>query len=317
MRVRDVLAKDAIPSVDRPSFQPLSGYEGRPRDQLLVVERGDSVRAFPIGYLNYHEIVNAEVGDTPVAATWCPLCGSAVVFDRRVAGRLLTFGVSGKLADDTLVMYDRETGSEWKQSHGRAIAGEHEGRSLRMLPAAMVPTAAAIERWPDAEVLARPTPEQLAGESDGTVYEDDPYADYVASDGFGLAARRDTGGGRSFPLDWLDPKTVVLGVERDGVAVGFADPTVEAAGGVVTHTVGGTELLVLSSDGLHAYENPGGDWRLTDGRLVGQRATYDPLTGRRVAGEQDAPAALRRVEAVRLYAFGWHDNHGPEGFYRP
>ena len=66
----------------------------------------------------------------PIAVTWCPLCGSAVVYDRVVDRRTLTFGVSGKLADDDVMMYDRETDSEWEQSTGVCIAGPHEGERL-------------------------------------------------------------------------------------------------------------------------------------------------------------------------------------------
>jgi hypothetical protein len=125
MRVRQVLPRDAIPSVDDPVFGP--DHAGDPDDDLIVLDTSPP-RAYPVRFLHYHELVNDRL-DRPiaitggrrseaVAVTWCPLCGSAVVYDRAVGDRTLTFGVSGKLADDDLVMYDRETGSEWKQSTG-------------------------------------------------------------------------------------------------------------------------------------------------------------------------------------------------------
>ena len=98
--------------------------------------------------LSHHEIVNDVLeggerpdqetdspgdstgGSRPIAVTWCPICASAVVYDRRVGGRVLTFGTSGKLADDALVMYDRETESEWKQPLGQAIDGPLGGTCL-------------------------------------------------------------------------------------------------------------------------------------------------------------------------------------------
>ncbi|SDM42655.1 Protein of unknown function [Haloarchaeobius iranensis] len=118
MNVRNVLPRDAIPSVDDPTYDPVAEYDGDGDDEVVVVD-GEQARAYPVRYLHYHEIVNAEASDgSPVAVTWCPLCGSAVVYERTVATddgadpRTLTFGVSGKLADDDLVMYDRETESE-------------------------------------------------------------------------------------------------------------------------------------------------------------------------------------------------------------
>jgi hypothetical protein len=132
MNVRQVVPQDAIPSVDDPEFG--DEYFGASDDEVVVVEAEadgtDSARAYPVRILNYHEIVNDEFGGDSIAVTWCPLCGSAVVYDRTVDGKTLTLGVSGKLADDDLVMYDRETGSEWKQSLGEAIAGELEGETL-------------------------------------------------------------------------------------------------------------------------------------------------------------------------------------------
>jgi hypothetical protein len=92
-------------------------------------------------------------GPRPIAVTWCPICASAVVYDRRVDGRTLTFGTSGKLADDALVLYDRETGSEWKQPLGRAIAGPLAGRELAVVPAALTSWRAFRAEYPDGVVL--------------------------------------------------------------------------------------------------------------------------------------------------------------------
>lgn len=75
---------------------------------------GNPLRAYPIRILSYHEMVTDEIGSKPITVTWCPICWSAVVYERAVDGQPLTFGVSGTLADDVLVLYDRETVSGWK-----------------------------------------------------------------------------------------------------------------------------------------------------------------------------------------------------------
>lgn len=87
---------------------------------MITVEIGDATpRAYPIRYLTWHEIVNDTVGGVPVAVTFCPLCNSALTFERRVKGKVLTFGVTGKLRHSDMVMYDRETQSWWQHPLSR------------------------------------------------------------------------------------------------------------------------------------------------------------------------------------------------------
>ncbi|MEF8853496.1 MAG: DUF3179 domain-containing (seleno)protein [Haloarculaceae archaeon] len=95
--------------------------------------------------LGYHEVVNDELDGRAVAVTWCPICWSAAVYGRRVDGRTLMFGVSGKLADDALVFYDRETGSLWKQPTGKCIAGRFEADdAARAYPVGRVEAAGGV-----------------------------------------------------------------------------------------------------------------------------------------------------------------------------
>ncbi|WP_435178750.1 DUF3179 domain-containing protein [Halorussus sp. AFM4] len=315
MHVRQVIPQDAIPSIDEPTFA--EEYFGEPDDEMIVVERDGDVRAYPVRILHYHEIVNDEFGDEPVAVTWCPLCGSAVVYERKVGNQILTFGVSGKLADDDLVMYDRETGSEWKQSLGECIAGELEGTTLSVSPASMVSWATFQERYPNGVVL-QPTDakSEAASETDepeSIDYDAQPYEDYFQSDGFGLGAHRGSES-RTWSRDDLDPKTVVLGIELDGDAVGFPLPRVRENGGVVTTAVGGTDVVVFaSSEGIHAFRNPGYGFENTErGAFRADGTTWDVATGRSEDGRR-----LERVRAKRLFAFAWQDDHGPNAFYPP
>ncbi|PSQ56994.1 hypothetical protein BRD18_08095 [Halobacteriales archaeon SW_7_71_33] len=338
MNVRQVVPRDAIPSVDDPTFRDA---HDDPDDEVIVVE-SDPPRAYPVRYLDYHEIVNdrldpdgwpaadgsetddddtAPDGDEglPVAVTWCPLCGSAVVYSRRVAGHELEFGVSGKLADDDLVMYDRQTGTEWKQSTGEAIAGELAGERLTALPAATTTWRALRDRSPAAVVLAPPGGRsEAAGEGDDPApveYDDDPYRAYFEADGFGLAAHRGEGSREDWSLD-LDPKAVVLGVERDGDAAGVPVEWVREAGGAVRLSVGDDSAVVLASEaGAFAYAAPPFDdafERVEPDRFAADGATWDAVTG-----ESDDGRRLRRLPVRRLFAFAWRDDHGTEAFRFP
>jgi hypothetical protein len=195
VNVRQVIPKDAIPSIDAPAFS--SEYCGDLDDQVIVIESdtdSDPPRAYPIRVLHYHEIVNDATGGQPMTITWCPLCGSAVVYDALVDGQELTFGVSGKLADDDLVIYDRETESEWKQSTGECLAGEFEGQSLSVLPAGMTSYERFAAEYPDGVVLQPPGGESEAASSDDVPaairYDVEPYESYFDTEGFGLDAHR-------------------------------------------------------------------------------------------------------------------------------
>ena len=316
MNVRRVIPKDAIPSIDEPRFA--DDYPFASDDEVLVVE-SEPPRAYPIRILDYHEIVNDAVeidGErTPIVVTWCPLCGSAIVYDREVGGRTLSFGVSGKLADDDLVMYDRQTGSEWKQSSGEAIAGELDGERLDVLPASTISVDRFGREYPDGVVLqpVEDAESEAAGAGDDPEpidYAERPYADYFSSDGFGLAAHRGAGG-REWNREDLDPKAVVLGLEIGDEAVGVPLTRVEATGGVLALSVGDTDVVVVADDGLHAFEHPGGDVDVGDeGRLVADGTTWDSVTGESADGRE-----LQRVPARRLFAFAWQDDHGRDAFY--
>lgn len=314
MNIRTVLEPDAIPSIDDPRFG--EEYLGEDDDEVLVIQ-GAPPRAYPLRILTFHEIVNDVVDDTPLAVTWCPLCASAVVYERTVEGTVLTFGVSGKLADDDLVMYDRETGSEWKQSLGECIAGELVGAELTIHPATIVTWTAFRDAHPDGIVLQ---PEQAESEAASDTdepapidYDMSPYESYFESHEFGLAAHRGEDSTRSWDRSDIDPKTIVIGIERGGEALAIPRPVVEAAGGTITVTIDGDRLLILVVDGqLHAIEHPGFELDVTEEGIVGDGTTWEVVTATAADGR-----TLERVPARRLYAFTWQDDHGADAFYLP
>lgn len=198
---------------------------------------------YPVRIRSYHEIVNDVLeiesgsrssGDVieesrPVAVTWCPICASAVVYDRRVDGHVLTFGTSGKLADDALVMYDRETESEWKQPLGKAINGPLNGHELSVVPAAVILWQQFRSDYPDGIVL-EPVHSESRGESPRRVYALTPYERFDAAEGFGLREMRGEGRARSWDREAIDAKTVVLGVTHEGDAVGCPVDRIQNAG---------------------------------------------------------------------------------------
>ena len=150
--------KDGIPALSDPAFIPVP-QETRlsDREPVIAVELdGQTPRAYPIRYLMWHEIVNDRIGTTPVAVTFCPLCNSGPTFDRRVDGRTLSFGVSGKLRNSDMIMYDRETQSWWQQAVGLGVVGQMTGKDLVQLPTWMESWAEFRARNPQGLVMDEP-----------------------------------------------------------------------------------------------------------------------------------------------------------------
>ncbi|MEH6833836.1 MULTISPECIES: DUF3179 domain-containing protein [Falsihalocynthiibacter] len=167
--------KDGIPALSDPSFIAASD-EAKigGREPVITLEiKGETPRAYPIRYLTWHEIVNDDVGDIPVAVTFCPLCNSGMVFDRRLGGDLLTFGVSGKLRNSDMVMFDRETESWWQQAIGTGIVGVHTGDELTQLPAWMEGFDQFKARNPNGLVMKEPDWPRSYGQN--------PYRGYDSS----------------------------------------------------------------------------------------------------------------------------------------
>ncbi len=150
--------KDGIPALDHPRFARASSVDWLAfREPVIELAVGRDVRAYPLQILIWHEIVNDQVGGVPVAVTFCPLCNTAIAFDRRVGGRTLSFGTTGNLRNSDLVMYDRQSESWWQQFGGEALVGRYAGTSLRQLPARIVAWRAFERLHPHGLVLTRDT----------------------------------------------------------------------------------------------------------------------------------------------------------------
>tara|TARA_R110001592_G_C13182059_1_gene751057 strand:+ start:1937 stop:2908 length:972 start_codon:yes stop_codon:yes gene_type:complete len=146
--------RDGIPAIDAPTFAPLARIETlADTEPVIGLVINGVAKAYPLRIMMWHEIVNDEIAGVPVTVTYCPLCNSAVVFDRRIDGRLLDFGTTGRLRFSDLVMYDRQTESWWQQFLGEAIIGELTGTQLKTLPARLESFAAFKQRAPDGMVL--------------------------------------------------------------------------------------------------------------------------------------------------------------------
>jgi len=201
--------KDGIPAITGPDFIPAM-QEDRlgDREPVITVEiEGETARAYPIRYLTWHEIVNDTIGGAVVAVTFCPLCNSGMVFDRRVGDDVLEFGVSGKLRNSDMVMYDRSTDSWWQQAIGVGIVGHHTGTELTQLPSWMESWAEFRERNPDGLVMDPPGANRPYGRNPYVNYDSSPrpflYRGEPPPHGVPALARVVRVGDRAWPLERL------------------------------------------------------------------------------------------------------------------
>ena len=163
--------KDGIPSIDDPTFVPVEEAHLPHREPVIGLVVDGEAKAYPLRILMWHEIVNDEIAGVPVAVTYCPLCNTSIVFDRRARGRVLEFGTTGKLRNSDLVMYDRATASWWQQFLGEAIVGELTGTRLETVPSRLESFANFKERAPDGLV-------QVPADERMRAYGRTPYAGY-------------------------------------------------------------------------------------------------------------------------------------------
>ena len=194
---------DGIPSIDNPKFVSKEEADKflQDGDQVVGVNINGDIRAYPLQILVWHEIVNDNVGGTPVAVTYCPLCFTNQVFNRTVDGQAVEFGTSGKLYNSNLVMYDRTSNSLWSQALGQSIVGKHAGLKLERVPFDVAFWKEWKQLYPDTKVLSRDT-------GSTRPYGADPYGNYYTNnDLFFPVSNKD---------DRLDFKEIVVGLENSG-----------------------------------------------------------------------------------------------------
>jgi len=279
--------KDGIPSIDDPQFGgPEEGdAQMEPGDIVFGVEIDGDVRAYPQRILVSHEIVNDTVGGKNVAVTYCPLTGTAIGFER--GG--VEFGVSGRLVNNNLIMYDRATDSWWPQVLGTAVNGQMKGKSLHEFPVVWTTWGRWRETHPETRVMKEDT---------GSIrdYERDPYGEYNPRGGYYDS------GSTLFPNMTTDeryhPKAVVLGARTADGTVAFEKDALRESS-VREATVGGVPYVAVYDRALDF----GWVYRNTD--EVSLQATDEGYTGPDGETHPADDLPLERVNAFDAMWFTW------------
>jgi len=219
------------------------------------------------------------------------------VYSRIIDGEEYTFGVSGKLIMNVLVMYDRQTDTLWSQLLGEAVEGKLQGTKLEFLPSIQTTWEDWKAQNPDTVALRK-----------GYYGARDPYDSYYASGSVGVI-------GEATQDDRLYVKEFVVGVELKGDPVAFPFSVLNAEP-VVNYEIGGEPVLVVFSaetgtgvvysrkvDGQILTFSQVADSTITD---VETGTTWNGLTGEGLEGSL-AGSTLTRVKSTSSFWFGWKD----------
>ncbi len=231
--------RDGIPALDHPASVAAARSPWSDDELVLGVAWNGEARAYPIAILVWHELVNDTLAGRPILVSYCPLCGTGIVFDRRVGDLPRTFGVSGLVYRSDLLLYDRQTESLWSQISARAVTGPAQGLRLSLVRSRMLPWRLWRSLHPDTTVLSRETGHRRS-------YGSSPYGDYAVSERLIFPVPRD----RRY-----HPKTPTLGLRQPGGRA-RAYPAVELvrAGGVVRERFAGHPVRVAYDPEQQVFE---------------------------------------------------------------
>lgn len=283
---------DCIPSIDNPGFETGEVNWLEDSERVIGVEINGDARAYPLKILSKHEIVNDNVGGEPVAVTYCPLCRSGVTYSREVENETLEFGVSGKLIDANLVMYDRSTESYWNQISGKAIVGPRVPQELELKFSSITTWGKWKEGHPDTKVLSRNT-----GIYSASTYERDSYAGYEDSErvGFGVEDVDDR----------LPSKELVYGINFDNNSKAYTAEDLETES-LIRDRIGEETVLIFKNpdDGTVVAlvkEDDGFNFTLEEERIVDSQGNSWNFEGEQINGTGE----MQKINPQGFYWFAW------------
>lgn len=258
---------DGIPAIDAPQFESVTDADSwlEATEPVVALDINGETRAYPVQILIWHEIVNDTVGGTPVAVTYCPLCNSAVTYERTIRGVETTFGTSGKLYASALVMYDRATESLWTHFDGRAVAGVLTGEQLRPISSPLLAWSDFQDAYPDGQVLSRAT-------GYGRDYGQNPYFGYDDPEAQPFLFRGSVDD-RSFAMQR------VVGITLNDISVAFSLDAISGDNARATNTsVGESDVVILWLSGQNSALE---DSSIAGGRDVGSVGVFSVEVGGR------------------------------------
>lgn len=303
--VRGGPAPDGIPPIENPVYESVSSADPwlNPKDRVFIVESREGVRIYPQPIMVFHEIVNDRFNGRAGSLTYCPLVGVAVGYYADFNDTDTTFGTSGRLVNNNLIMYDRQTGSYWPQILGEAINGAYRSTVLEAFPVYWATWANAKTTYPDAQVLSRQT-------GSSRPYGSDPYGNYPTEEGyyysntllFGLMHRDDR----------LDLKQEVIGLKTSLTTAVFPKNNLSQKQPVLNLNVGAAPIVAFydeNIDTVRTFSRISVDTVLTfafkEGKIVDLNTGSEWMEKGKCISGQWAGTQLNWIESMESFWFAW------------
>lgn len=225
------VVEGGIPALTNPKYDSVLASDAVIADDLLGIDLdlGDGHRFYPVQIMNWHEVVNDTVNSQHIVVTYCPLCGTGIVYSGDVNMSAVTLSATGKVYNNNTILKDEETGSLWLQATGEAVQGSWIGESLSVIPSQMMKWSTWKDLYPSGLVLSTDT---------GVTrdYTRHPYGNY------------DTSKGVYFPINHTSPdftsKWTVYGVGNETAGLAFSTVALEGTG-MMTATLGDQPVIAV------------------------------------------------------------------------
>ena len=226
--------KDGIPALNNPEKIPASSATFLAEDDLVLgYYDGENATAYPVIILDWHEIINDNINDIPLAITYCPLTGTGIGWNRTINGKATTFGVSGLIYNNNLIPYDRETNSNWSQQGLECVNGPLINKKVETFQIVETRWSNWKTMYPDSEVVSLNTGHNRS-------YGTYPYGDYKTNENNLL-----------FPLAIddrrMNRKERVLGIIANGDASIYRFGSFSAQTNLINDIIEGEDLVVVGN----------------------------------------------------------------------
>jgi len=314
--------KDGIPALTNPNFVDLNSVSYLDNNNLVIVFRaGGIVHFYPHKILDWHEIINDEIGGQALTVSYCPLTGTAIGLSRDLVvdgqSKKTTFGVSGLLYNTNLILYDRLTNSYWSQMRNQCVAGKLKGEFPNNLTLLETSYQTAKELYPQARVVSSNTDVYNASQ-----YDHYPYGDYRTNNNTLLfsVSNDDTR---------LPRKERILGIVENNASKAYRFSSFGDTNSVITDQVGGIDVVIAGN------QTKGVMLAFTANWVGGQKLSFNAVNDVNVPavflkdnlGNQydilgfavtgpDAGKQLQQVHTYISYWFAWGAFHPETDIYQ-
>jgi len=281
--------KDGIPALDAPKFISIGEAQKwlKSNEPVISLIINGEARAYPLQILIWHEIVNDEFKGQSVMVTFCPLCYTAIAFDRKLDGKVYSFGVSGMLRHSDMVMFDRQTESWWQQISGEAIVGDLTGKTLKQFPSQIVSFGQFSKAFPDGTVLSRETGHKRE-------YGNNPYRGYddITKTPFLFRGKSD---------ERLKPMEKIIAVEFDSATKAYPH-SITRKKRVLYDRIGSTDIVIFHADGAASALDEG---QISESKNVGSTGVFIPeIDGQKLTFVYDKNEFIDEQTKSRWNIFG-------------